>query len=405
MREFRDGIIFKALVFKKFFSKTHIPLIVFCVAASAPFLYKFLKKPDKKVFLTTKPTTKTISRVVDSSGTLEIKDNLKIGSLIAGVVRKVLVEENEKVHQGQVLAIIDNGKEDCEVLLLRAEADQVRGKMIYQKNHFKRVKELHMEGFVSQDDFELERSKLVELEGRLHAAKARLKKAKIEFENTRIKAPKDGTVTAVRVTEGEAVTASLDATVLFELASDISAMQAVFQIEESDIAWIKKGQDLTLSFEGGYEQEIAGSVGKIGFTPRTKSGVTYFKVFVDVSDPDKKLRSGITVNASIITDKQADALSVPGQVFYMSDEAVGALGKALEYQVRPVSKKKAVTSGNKYLWTVSGRSFVQKEVSVGINDNVSFHVMSGVNPGDEVVIDIDEKNINEDTFKRAFKRF
>lgn len=378
---------------------------MFLVAAATPFAFKFLKKSDSQVYLTAKPLKKTISRVVDASGTLEIKDSLKIGSLIAGVVRKVFVEENEKVIKGQILAIMDNGKEDSDVLLFKAEADQIRGKLIYQKNHFKRIQELHMDGFVSQDDFELERSKLVELEGRLQAAKARLKKAKIEYENTRIKAPKDGRVTAVRVTEGEAVTASLDATVLFELASDISAMQAVFQIEESDIAWIKVGQDLTLTFEGGQQDEMSVVVSKIGFTPRTKSGVTYFKVFVDVNNSGGTLRSGTTVNASIVTAKADGALSVPGQVFYMSDQAVKAMGKTLQYTVTTIEKKKPVTANNKYLWTVNGRNFTQKEISVGINDNVNYQVLSGVSTSDEVIVDIDEKNINEETFKRAFKRF
>lgn len=375
------------------------------MALGIPIFLKLSFKDGKLIYQTTRPKIKTISKVIDSCGVLEVKDSLKIGSLVSGIVKKVLVDEGQNVKKGQVLALIDNGKEDTDVELCKAEIFGLSGKVIFQRNHFARIKELFMEGFVSQDEFELERGNLIDIEGRLRISKIKLQKAKLEFENTKIKAPEDGVVGIVGVTEGEAVTSSLNATVLFEMASDLSCLQAVFQVDETDIAWIVAGQEVTLTFECGQTIILSGKISKIGFSPRTKNGIVTFKVFVDVKDEAGKLRPGTSVGASIITAKASDALTLPGQAFYLTETAVCAAGKKLNYQVLPLEEKKATSGNKKTIWTVSGKKIIEKELVVGISDGVSYQIISGIDLGCDVVIDIDEKNINDELFKKAFKKF
>lgn len=370
-----------------------------------PFLIRFLIKNEQLIYQTVRPKIKTISKVIDACGVLEVKDSLKIGSLVSGIVKKVLVDEGQMVKKGQVLAIIDNGKEDTDVELCKAEIFGLAGKMIFQRNHFARIKELFMEGFVSQDEFELERGTLIDLEGRLKIAKIKLEKANLEFENTKIKAPEDGVVGIVGVTQGEAVTSSLNATVLFEMASDLSCLQAVFQVDETDIAWIVAGQEVTLTFEYGQTITLNGKISKIGFSPRTKNGIVTFKVFVDVRDEVGKLRPGTSVCASIVTSKVCDALTLPSQAFYLSESAICAAGKKLNYQVSPIDEKKTVAGNKKTVWVVDGRNFVEKEPVLGACDGVSCQIISGIDQNSDVIIDIDEKNVNEELFKKSFKKF
>ena len=72
------------------------------------------KKEQKLWFTTEKPTKRTI-QVIRSTGYLEAEDTLKIGSIVPGVIKKMLVEENENVKKGTLIAIIDDGKGDTEV--------------------------------------------------------------------------------------------------------------------------------------------------------------------------------------------------------------------------------------------------------------------------------------------------
>lgn len=389
----------------KLLKKNLISIFIIFVFGLTIFLTKNLVRNDRLAYQIANPKIKTISKIIDAYGVLEVKDSLKIGSLVTGIVKKVLIQEGQKVKKGQVLAIIDNGKEDTDVELCKAEIFALSGKVIFQRNHFARIKELFMEGFVSQDEFEQERGNIVDLEGRLKVAKIKLRKAKLEYENTQIKAPEDGTVGIVGVTEGEAVTSSLNATVLFEMARDLSALQAVFQVDETDIAWIAVGQDVTLTFEAGQTVVLDGKISKIGFSPRTKNGVVTFKVFVDVNDENLRLRPGTSVSASIITCQAKNVMSLPGQAFSIGEAAICAISKKLKYDFVPLCPEKPGVQSKKTVWVVKGNSFVEKELAVGINDGVNYQIISGLEPEENVVVDIDEKNVNEELFKKAFKKF
>lgn len=368
-----------------------------------PFLLKFLQKTPPKIFSCVSPKRKTLAREINVTGQLEIKDSLKIGTLVAGTVEAIFVSEGQQVAKGTVLAKINNGKQDVEVQLTRAESEQIAALLLYQKNHFSRIKELHLENFVSQDEFELERSKLSELESRHQAALARLQRAEIEFGNTEIRAPRDGKITAIRVTEGQTVTATLEATVLFELASDVTALQAVFEVDEADVAWIEPGQEVELELCSKSDAQLKTKIDTVGLTPRIKNGITFFKVFASISDPEQHLRAGTSVSGIITTSKIFDALTLPGQVFYLATEAVTAAAAQLKYKVFELPAQKTHRH-KKFIWIFNTDTFEQKEIETGINDNVDFQILSELSEKTQVLQDIDEKNLNEELFKKAFKK-
>ena len=98
------------------------------------FIYhKFFVPPQKKLYKTEYPKKRNIYQIIHATGTLEIKDHIKIGSLVGGTIKDIYVEENEYVKKGQLLTEIDNGKSDTDVKEKEGEVEYI------QMDHFASV--------------------------------------------------------------------------------------------------------------------------------------------------------------------------------------------------------------------------------------------------------------------------
>ena len=71
--------------------------------------------PPEQLFSVETPVRKEIKQEIDASGSLKLKGQVKIGSVVPGRVQAIHVEENDVVAEGQLLVEIDTGLEDTEV--------------------------------------------------------------------------------------------------------------------------------------------------------------------------------------------------------------------------------------------------------------------------------------------------
>ncbi|MFC1854799.1 efflux RND transporter periplasmic adaptor subunit [Candidatus Dependentiae bacterium] len=379
-----------------------IALAVASVLSIALWRWKIYKTPKKELFETKKPQKRTIKRTVDISGTLEITDNMKISSLISGTVKEIMVEENDRVKKGDILAIIDNGKGDSDVKAWQAEVDQAQANFNYAKSHFARIKHLYKGGHISHDEFEQEKASFEVYKGKLSAAEAGLEKYTIEFENTRIKAPSDGIVVSVAVSEGTGVTTALDATVLFEIAKDLCKMTAVLEVDETDIGDVKEEQDIELRFDSYRDKIFKSKISKISFSPRTKASSVSFDAEAEVNNSEQLLRPGMTVDGNVMVSQANDVLSITSQALYISKESLKLVAKKLGYKIKKLEK---ISSTDKTVWVFKNNTFEQRKIKTGITDDMHYQVISGISANDEVVVDVVEKNRLEELYKKHFKRF
>ena len=383
----------------------NIIILLLAVVLGSTLALRWRKNRNNKksgLFETNKPKKRTLTRTVDITGALEITDNLKISSLVAGTIQKILIEENDKVKKGDILAIIDNGKGNTDVRAWQAGKDQAQANFEYSKSHFERIKILYKDGHISHDTFEQESATFEGYKGKLNSAAATLEKYAIEWENTRVRAPSNGTIVAVHVSEGTGVTTALNATVLFELAKDLCKMTAVMDIDEGDIADIKEGQKIELKFDSYRDKLFHSIIKRISFAPHTKSGSVAFDAEAEVDNSKKLLRPGMTVDGMVVVSKAANVPSITSQALYISKESLQLVDEKLEYKVEPLAKK---ASTDKTVWILSGKTFTQKIIKTGVTDEMYYQILSGVEENDDVVIDVVEKNRLEELYKKHFKRF
>jgi HlyD family secretion protein len=136
-------------------------------------------------------------------------------------------------------------------------------------------------------------------EAQVAQARAALKQSEVNLENTVITAPIDGIVLSRDVDVGQTVAASMQAPTLFVLAADLTKMQVLASLDESDIGRIADGQKVTFTVDAYVGRTFEGVVSQIRLQPQTVQNVVTYSVVVDAPNHDLTLKPGMTANVTI----------------------------------------------------------------------------------------------------------
>jgi multidrug efflux pump subunit AcrA (membrane-fusion protein) len=149
---------------------------------------------------------------------------------------------------------------------------------------------------------------------------------------------------------------------------------AEISLNEIDAAKVKVDQKATLTFDAIDDLTITGKVSDVDTVGTVSQGVVTYTVKIAFDTQDERVKSGMTVNASIITDVKTDALLIPNSAVKMNGE---------EYYVEVFSP--ALHTAEDANGTMSKIPPSQKTVTVGIANDSQTEILSGLSEGDQVV--------------------
>ncbi|MFA9240438.1 MAG: efflux RND transporter periplasmic adaptor subunit, partial [Candidatus Paceibacteria bacterium] len=152
--------------------------------------------------------------------------------------------------------------------------------------------------------FEAAKAKVEQSSFSLNTAKQNLDKAYV-------KSSIKGIVLNRAVEVGQTLAASMNAPKLFTLAKDLTQMDLIISIDESDVADIKKDLDVTFSVDAYTNKTFKGKIKQVRLNPVTVNGVVTYETVVGVSNEELLLRPGMTATAQIITKQSLDKLIIP----------------------------------------------------------------------------------------------
>lgn len=188
-------------------------------------------------------------------------------------------------------------------------------------------------------------------------AEQTLVQTKIKLEQTELRAPFGGIISAVDLVVGGTASGATTAIALI----DRDPLHVDLKLSENDVAKIALGQQVTLTIDALRDWAATGKVSYIAPASMSSNGVVVYEVRVDVPDSDARVKVGMSSNLDIVVASKQGVLLVPNTALLPKGagravQLVGADGKTSEV-----------------------------EVQTGLTDGVSTEIVGGLKAGDKVV--------------------
>jgi HlyD family secretion protein len=142
-------------------------------------------------------------------------------------------------------------------------------------------------------------------------AEAALRLAEVNLTHLTIVSPIDGIVVSRNVDVGQTVAASLSAPTLFTIAKDLTQMQVIANIDQADIGLVEQAKSVKFSVDAFPGKDFDGKIEQMRLNPTNVQNVVTYNVVIDVSNPEQKLKPGMTANLTITIDERNNVLKVP----------------------------------------------------------------------------------------------
>ncbi|KKU16187.1 MAG: Efflux transporter, RND family, MFP subunit [Candidatus Giovannonibacteria bacterium GW2011_GWB1_45_9b] len=171
-----------------------------------------------------------------------------------------------------------------------------------------------------------------------------------------IRAPFDGVIAVVNVEKGYSVSASTVVTTIIT-----KQRTAKIAFNEVDVAKVKIGQKVTLTFDAIEGLSISGEVAEIDSIGTVSQGVVNYNVKIVFDTQDDRVKPGMSVSAAVITDVKQDVLLVPNSAVKSDGN-----GQYVEFLINNAPQSQSVEAG--------------------LSNDTMTEIKSGIKEGDKIVI-------------------
>ncbi len=151
-------------------------------------------------------------------------------------------------------------------------------------------------------------------------AEAQVRIARTNLARTRIYSPIDGFVLSKKVSAGQTVAANFQTPTLFTIARDLKKMQIEALIDESDVCRVLPGQVATFTVDPFPDRKFEAIVREVYISPKTEDKIMY-PVILDLENPDRVLKPGLTTKLEILVESREDVLRVPTEALFFTPPA------------------------------------------------------------------------------------
>jgi HlyD family secretion protein len=327
-----------------------------------------------------------------ATGNLVFRQEVQLSAEVIGKVAAVLVKEGDRVAHGQTLLRLDPTVYLAEVAQQEASRrnaaiaiERAQINLANQERSLARTDRLYKEKYldISKYDDAVHQVDLAKVELRasretLEQANALLSQSREHLAKTDVRAPIDGTVTAVPIKIGETAVASatgIAGSSLMTIA-DVSSIMAEVNVDEADIARVAVGQQAKVFPAAWPDQPLTGKVESVAMAPKAAlpgvqggQGRSYV-VKLHLDDATLALRSGMTCRVEIVVGSSAAKPAVPIQA--VLNEEIGGI------------KERAKNAS--YVFLVQDGKAKKTPVELGLSDDANQEVTKGLDVGQTIAI-------------------
>lgn len=300
---------------------------------------------DKLMYVAVKQANPLVfQHFIKVQGTVESDNNILIPSQTSGIVKKILVDEGDRVTKGQLLAELDGA-------IYESSIAEMENALDLANTIFERRKRLWDKNIGSEIEFLQAKNNKENLEKRLETLNE-------QYQLTKITSPINGTVDDIMIKEGEMAAAGRGAIRIVQL----SRLKIVAALSENHISRIKKNDIVSVEIPvlGLNFKNSIGSVSQV-IDPDNRT----FDIEIDVPREQKNIKPNMLAVVTITDYTNPQAIVVPQNIIQKTG-IENFLFSASKENGRWIASRKVVQTGENY------------------NDRVE--ILAGINPGDFVVI-------------------
>jgi HlyD family secretion protein len=352
------------------------------------FVFRQCRNAGGDNYQTAIVTRGPITQAVTATGTLNPVVNVQVGSQVSGNISKLFADFNSQVKAGQVVAQIDPALFQATVTQAEGDIASAQAALELAKVNAKRTQDLFARKTSSQADLDQAMANLHQAEANVKIKQGALDKAKADLDHCTITSPIDGVVISRNVDVGQTVAASLQAPVIFQIGNDLTKMQIDANVAEADVGVLEVGQDVDFTVDAFPTRTFHGKVVQVRNAPITVQNVVTYDTVIGVSNPDLKLKPGMTANVSIVVAQKDNVLQIKNAALRYRPAEVTS-GQMMARSPAQASARGGAgrdrRTSERTVYVFSGGRPQPVQIKTGISDGVVTEVIEGLKEGDRVV--------------------
>jgi HlyD family secretion protein len=340
-----------------------------------------------------KVTRQDLTSKVSANGRIDAKRKVDLSANVMGQVVNLAVREGDVVKKDDFLLQIDQKQlaatarsADAALQAVFSDRDAAKAMAVAADQDYQRALKNFEQKITprseldrAQSSRDSARANVAALEQRISQARENLNAARDTLQKTTMRAPMAGVVTALPVEEGEvAVIGTMNnaGTVLMTIA-DMSVVEAVMEVDETDVPSVKVGQRATVTIDAYPNKTFPGLVTEVASSPIKRNGVSAstteavnFEVKIQIENPPAGVRPGFSASADIITGTRPKALAIPIQALVVREKPGSTPGKPLDEEG---------------VFAVTNGAVKFQPVKTGLSGDSNIEIVSGAKDGEQIV--------------------
>ncbi len=333
---------------------------------------------------TTRAQVTDVMSTVSADGTVGANDSADVDFNTDGTISKILVEVGDQVSVGDPLAYVSNRSAGQELTAAKANLRAAKANREAVEEDTEEDDNDDNATTTTEDVSDEERDKQrLEAKASVEQAELAVLQAQESMDDLVLRAPAAGTVTAINGTVGSSTNgagsdSTSDSGDTFATISDLSSWVVECDFAESDVAKVKEGDAVGITFGAIPGETFTGKVRTIDLTATTSENVTTYGVEVEVVNAPSELREGASASVTVTTASATNVLAVPTSA--VTTDAQG------ESTVKLVKNGKSTS----------------RTVQIGIKGDTYTEITSGLSAGD--VVELGATNTSSDANRGQFSR-
>lgn len=333
------------------------------------FFYKTITR-EEIVELTTVTmiSPSQASALLTASGYVVAQRKASIASKATGRIVYLGFREGDRVKKGEIIARIESADVEAALAQTKADLEVAKADKNDAEQSLQRAKQLLGSKLISQAEYDAAKAKYDRVLATIVSREAGITSAEVQLENTRIRAPFDGTILTKNADVGEVVApfaAGASSRVAVVTLADMSSVEVEADVSESNIERIKPEQPCEITLDAYPEQHYRGVVDKIVPTADRAKATVMTKI--RFTDKDSRVLPEMSAKVRFLTTEMAQ-----------NSQSIPKLA---------VSLSAITTNGNKKIvFTFKDDVATETAVELGESMGNMIEIKKGLSAGDKVVL-------------------